>query len=329
MPARAGGARWPLARLVISRTAGSMHPRYLVQLLLCLGCSCRWRAAEGQQHQGSGGDGDGAAVGSCAELAVRVTLRADGDNSTAPQCTATGEFVSTQCRKGVPHLVGPCWCVDAAGHELPGTRGLQDKTTALGGDCAERKPSNPFLGVVFHWLGGFAAGSFYVPYKRVVRWSWETYWLTGGCISWVVAPWLAAVLLTQSLGSVLSAQRGSTLGWAAFFGVLWGLGGATYGLTMRYLGISLGTGVALGYCAVCGTLLPPLLKVFVASVPVAQDLAEIAGSSSGQITLAGVGLAVVGIGAASVASFLVAVLTEIYLCHVCSCQEILRRNGRG
>jgi hypothetical protein len=34
-------------------------------------------------------------------------------------------------------------------------------------------------------------------------------------------------------------------------------------------------------------------------------------------------------GTAAVASFLAAALTEIYLCDVCSCQDILRRNGRG
>jgi hypothetical protein len=37
----------------------------------------------------------------------------------------------------------------------------------------------------------------------------------------------------------------------------------------------------------------------------------------------------VGRGVASVASFLTAVFTDIYLCNVCSCQEILRHDGRG
>ena len=36
---------------------------------------------------------------------------------------------------------------------------------------------NPVVGVLFHWLGGFASGSFYVPYRGVKLWAWETYWL--------------------------------------------------------------------------------------------------------------------------------------------------------
>ena len=47
--------------------------------------------------------------------------------------------------------------------------------------------ANPALGVFFHWLGGLASGSFYVPYRGVRRWSWETYWLVGGIFSWIIA----------------------------------------------------------------------------------------------------------------------------------------------
>src|SRR5688572_12821133 len=108
---------------------------------------------------------------------------------------------------------------------------------------------NPFLGVLFHWLGGLASGSFYVPYKGVRKWSWETYWLVGGVFSWIVCPWLLAAVLTNDLVGVLRQQPMATLGWTYFFGVLWGVGGLTFGLAMRYLGMSLGMGVALGYCA--------------------------------------------------------------------------------
>ena len=62
---------------------------------------------------------------------------------------------------------------------------------------------NPFLGVFFHWLGGLAAGSFYVPYRGVRRWSWETYWLVGGFFSWIIAPWLIAYFMTNDLLAVL------------------------------------------------------------------------------------------------------------------------------
>ncbi len=159
--------------------------------------------------------------------------------------------------------------------------------------------ANPFLGVVFHWLGGLASGSFYVPYKGVKKWSWETYWIVGGFFSWIICPWLLASLLTKDLWPVLHAQTVGTLFWTYFFGVLWGFGGLTFGLTMRYLGMSLGMGVALGYCAAFGTLLPPLFKMFVPQIPVAESLAQIAATTPGRITLAGVFVCMLGIALAA------------------------------
>ena len=121
-------------------------------------------------------------------------------------------------------------------------------------------PANPFLGVIFHWLGGLAAASFYVPYRSVKRWSWEIYWITGGVFSWVVAPWFFASIQTSDLMGVLSATPSSTIGYCVLFGCLWGFGGLTYGLTMRYLGLSLGMAVVLGLCTVFGTLIPPIFQ---------------------------------------------------------------------
>jgi len=160
---------------------------------------------------------------------------------------------------------------------------------------------NPLLGVVFHWLGGLASGSFYVPYRGVKKWSWETYWLVGGCFSWIICPWLLALLLTKGAFGAIGSQSASTLGWTYFFGLLWGFGGLTYGLTMRYLGLSLGTGVALGYCAAFGTLMPPLFKLFLPALPVAESLGQIAASTSGRITLAGVAICLFGIAIAAYA----------------------------
>ena len=64
---------------------------------------------------------------------------------------------------------------------------------------------NPAIGVVFHWLGGLASGSFYVPFRGVKRWAWETYWLVGGFFSWIIAPWILAELMTSDLLQVLRA----------------------------------------------------------------------------------------------------------------------------
>ncbi len=161
--------------------------------------------------------------------------------------------------------------------------------------------ANPFLGVFFHWMGGLASGSFYVPYKGVKKWSWETYWLVGGFFSWIIAPWLLAMLLTSDTIGVIRSASGSTLWWAYFFGAMWGLGGLTFGLTMRYLGMSLGMGVALGYCAAFGTLMPPIFKQFLPNIPVAETLGQIASTGPGQITLAGVGVCLIGIIIAALA----------------------------
>ncbi len=152
--------------------------------------------------------------------------------------------------------------------------------------------SNPFLGVFFHWLGGLAAASFYVPYRGVKRWSWETYWLVGGFFSWIVAPWAFGLGMTHDLVGVLSRAPSAAMFWAWCFGLLWGLGGLTFGLTMRYLGMSLGYGVALGICAVCGTLIPPIFN---------GTFATIAGSAAGRMTLAGIAVCVFGIALSALA----------------------------
>jgi L-rhamnose-H+ transport protein len=161
--------------------------------------------------------------------------------------------------------------------------------------------SNPLLGVFYHWLGGLASASFYIPYRGVRKWAWETYWLAGGFFSWIICPWALALLMTQDLPGVLARQSPGTLWWTYFFGAMWGLGGLTFGLSMRYLGMSLGMGVALGYCAAFGTLLPPILKAFVPTVPVAETIIQIASSLPGQITLAGVGACLIGIAIAAMA----------------------------
>lgn len=153
--------------------------------------------------------------------------------------------------------------------------------------------SNPALGVLFHWLGGLASASFYVPYRFVKFWSWETYWLAGGVFSWIFAPLIFGLFLTNDLFQVLRGTPASTLFWCYFFGVLWGFGGLTFGLTMRYLGLSLGVAVALGYCAAFGTLIPPIFRGDFASM--------VLGTTSGRVILAGVAACVAGIGIAGIA----------------------------
>ena len=152
---------------------------------------------------------------------------------------------------------------------------------------------NPALGVFFHWLGGLASGSFYVPYKGVKRWAWETYWLAGGFFSWIIAPWILASLLTKDLFGVLGEAPASALFWAFFFGLLWGVGGLTFGLTMRYLGLSLGMAVVLGLCAAFGTLMPPIFR--------GEFMTQVVGTASGRVILIGIFVCLAGITAAGLA----------------------------
>ena len=152
---------------------------------------------------------------------------------------------------------------------------------------------NPALGVVYHWLGGLASGSFYVPYRGVKSWAWETYWLVGGVFSWIIAPWVIALLLTKDLTAVLAATPGKNLFWAFFFGLLWGVGGLTFGLTMRYLGLSLGMAIVMGLCAAFGTLMPPIFN--------GEFVTKVLHTTSGRTILLGIGVCLVGIAIAGVA----------------------------
>lgn len=155
--------------------------------------------------------------------------------------------------------------------------------------------ANPFLGVLFHWTGGLASASFYVPYRGVRSWSWEVYWLTGGIFSWIVAPWLFAWFRTEDILIVLSETPMRTLALCYFFGAMWGAGGLTFGLTMRYLGISLGMAVALGLCAAFGTLIPPIVT--------GDFLSALVPSRHGQIILLGVAICLAGIAVVGLAGY--------------------------
>ncbi len=152
---------------------------------------------------------------------------------------------------------------------------------------------NPAIGVLYHWLGGLASGSFYVPYRGVKGWGWETFWLVGGFFSWLIAPWFLAGLLTKDLIPVLREAPASSLFWACFFGLLWGVGGLTFGLTMRFLGLSLGMAMVLGLCAAFGTLMPPIFS--------GEFMSHVVGTTSGRVILLGIVVCLIGIAVAGLA----------------------------
>ena len=150
------------------------------------------------------------------------------------------------------------------------------------------------LGIIFHFLGGFASGSFYIPYKKVKGWAWESYWIVGGLCSWLIVPPLAAYLTIPNFGSIISGEAGNIIFWTYLMGLLWGIGGLTYGLGVRYLGVSLGSSIILGLCSVFGSIIPSVYYDF---VPTAgkDTITDLMTTNWGQMVLLGLLVCVVGI----------------------------------
>ena len=142
------------------------------------------------------------------------------------------------------------------------------------------------IGVILHALGGFASGSFYIPYKKVRGWSWESYWLVGGLFSWIAAPTIFGLATVPGLFDILSDAPRESIFWCYVMGMLWGIGGLTFGLSMRYLGLSLGMSIALGYCSFFGTIIPPLWD---------GTLGILFDTTSGLMILLGLGVCLLGI----------------------------------
>ena len=159
------------------------------------------------------------------------------------------------------------------------------------------------LGVIFHFIGGFASGSFYIPFKKVKNWAWESYWIVGGLFSWLIVPFLAAWLTVPDFLSIIHQTATTTLFWTFFMGVLWGIGGLTFGLSMRYLGMSLGMSVTLGYTSAFGSLIPPIYRDFVATDN-PHTFSAMLHSTSGQWVLAGVAVCLLGIAICGTAGVL-------------------------
>ncbi len=150
------------------------------------------------------------------------------------------------------------------------------------------------LGTLFHLIGGFASGSFYMPYKKVRGWHWENYWIVGGFFSWLIVPPLAAWFTVPGFAEVIKAASAQTIQFTLLFGVLWGIGGLTYGLGVRYLGMSLGNSVVLGFCSAFGALVPSVYYNFNPATG-KTSITDLLANTWGQVVLAGVALCLLGI----------------------------------
>jgi len=150
--------------------------------------------------------------------------------------------------------------------------------------------ATPFLGVLLYVIGGLSGASFYLPFKGVKKWAWESYWLIYCVAALVVVPWALALTMSPNVVSVLRATPWETLGLCFLFGAMWGAGGLTWGLMIRYLGVGLGVAIGCGLCAAVGTLVPPLVQ---------QEFQQLVTKPGGVAALvallAGVAISLVGI----------------------------------
>ena len=114
------------------------------------------------------------------------------------------------------------------------------------------------LGCLYNTLGAFSAASLYIPFKKVRGWAWETYWNVANTLAYAVTPVVAALITVPQLANVLRSSPTSSIVACCGFGFCWGIGNLLWGLSIRYLGLSLGYALTLGYCAAFGTIIPPI-----------------------------------------------------------------------
>jgi len=151
---------------------------------------------------------------------------------------------------------------------------------------------NPALGILIFTLGGLSGAVFTLPFKKVKSWAWESYWLVYAVFGLAIVPWVLAFLFSPNILAVLKAAPGSALAYCFGCGAAWGVGGLTWGLMIRYLGIGLGLAIGCGLCSAAGTLVPPILN---------GNLATLAGTPSANATLVSVFVSLAGIVAVGLA----------------------------
>ena len=152
------------------------------------------------------------------------------------------------------------------------------------------------IGLLIIAVGAFCQSSCYVPINRIKEWSWESYWMVQGVFAWLVFPLLGALLAVPEGASLLdlfTAENSVNIWMTILFGALWGVGGLTFGLSMRYLGVALGQSISLGTCAGLGTVLGPImLHIF---YPEAGHLAKLTWAVIIGVIVTLVGISIIGV----------------------------------
>ncbi len=155
---------------------------------------------------------------------------------------------------------------------------------------------NLIIGLFIIAIGAFCQSSCYVPINKIKGWSWESYWIVQGVFAWLILPFLGMLLAVpsgHSLGELFAGANSFNIWMTILFGALWGVGGLTFGLSMRYLGVALGQSIALGTCAGLGTIMGPvLLNVF---FPEMNALASLTAAVIWGVVVCLIGIAVIGV----------------------------------
>ena len=152
--------------------------------------------------------------------------------------------------------------------------------------------TNPALGGLIFTAGGLAGAVFYLPFKKVKGWAWESYWLVYALFGLVVVPWALALAFSPNVLTVLKSTPDANLAYCYLCGAAWGVGGLTWGLMIRYLGVGLGLAIGCGLCSAAGTLIPPILS---------GNLDKLYGTASANVTLFSVVVSLIGIIAVGMA----------------------------
>lgn len=159
------------------------------------------------------------------------------------------------------------------------------------------------LGIIFHSIGGFSSGSFYMPFKKVKDWAWESYWIVGGFFSWLIVPPIAAYLTIPNFVDIIITASPTIKAFTFLMGLIWGVGGLTYGLGVRYLGMSLGNSIILGFCSAFGALVP---SIYYDLNPTEGKISftDMLSNPGGRLVLAGVLVCLIGIAISGKAGIL-------------------------
>jgi L-rhamnose-H+ transport protein len=153
-------------------------------------------------------------------------------------------------------------------------------------DSMVESATNPGMGVIIFMLGGLAGAIFYMPFKKVKNWAWESYWLVYAVVGLLIVPWVLALTTSPNVFAVLAAAPRKELIYCYVCGAAWGIGGLTWGLMIRYLGVGLGLAIGCGLCSAAGTIVPPILK---------GQFHQLVETTAGQVSLLGVLVSLVGI----------------------------------